>query len=203
MPNYCNNLLIIEGPWNDIESFRENAREEDSVLSLNKFESTGIAKEGLSSFWTKIDACEPTLTKHSKWPRFSEEELKQMKSDIENVLLSSLCDLVINYVNKDLGRLQYEFQTAWSPYNKLTSCVMSSSYPKLTFNLYYAERGVEFLGHRLTRNGETTVIIEECLSPSLDELRQEQEDNSEQDFYEKHFPQYDWCLFYPLWEKSG
>jgi len=77
----------------------------------------------------------------------------------------------------DGTRLTYRFQTAWSPFSANVLVAMSDMFPKLEFELKFAERGAGFYGCLRASDGEVTKetsgkVTEADIEPNTGEPRE-------------------------------
>ena len=152
MPNHVSQDLWVRGDSVSLIEFKEFAKEDDHLLSANKFipyptiyaEMDKIAedeykkgnyiKDGFNSGgyeWV-------TINWGTKWGIYS-------------------CSLVIDKPGKTKGFLRYKFQSAWSPATKIIFA-MSKKFPTLEFRLKYFERGQCFQGIYLVKNEMVLVM---------------------------------------------
>ena len=143
MPNWCTNTLIISGDKKVLKRFKELAKTKKSKFSLDNFIP-----------YPKI---------------YQDVKLEPMGGDgynsydLENNLLSGYNWCINNWgtkwdvtevvLNEDLevGRLEYNFDTAWSPPKEAIEKI-ALMFPTLLFDLVYTEEGCAFEGKMIIRN---------------------------------------------------
>lgn len=169
MPNWCSNILIIEGEESLVAEFSNHAKnhivysdgEEDTLIDFNKFipypkelehkdiiECHSYQLQGLS---------EENKNNYIAQKNISKEMLKEIM--LYNLTEQNrdwigwhtmnwgtkwnakyvLCDKINN------NTLVYHFDTAWSPPNQILKA-MITKYPLLTFTMLYGEEGHFFSG---------------------------------------------------------
>lgn len=146
MPNWCENTLNISGNEKDIKKFMEQAKDEDTDLSLNKFVPMPEELESVVSP-CKEDPDRMAKYGYNDWYDWSIGEWGT-KWDVEAELIYG-----------DEGYLHYTFDSPWSPPIKWLKKV-SAMYPDLNFSLKYDEPGMGFMGIAKARNGE---VDDRCL----------------------------------------
>lgn len=129
MPNWCSNVLEINGDNEDIQKFyNENRIEEDD--DENDIQKTELSFRNSVPFskgsWDYNEAVQIWGT---KWDA----------SDVE--------------VNIEEDNLTYNFQTAWAPPREWLEKV-ATKYPQLHFTLDYEEPGMDYLGKLVFEDGE-------------------------------------------------
>lgn len=160
MPNHVEQDLIITGNTELIKEFIEFAREDDNILSANKFipypEQYRILDElghrlsklaidakgrGISTIFTDgfnsggYEWC--CKNWGTKWGLYSA------------TIISS------KFTNKN-GRVKYFCKSAWSPALPVFDA-MSKKFLDLKFDIKYFERGMGFQGHYTCYHGDTII----------------------------------------------
>jgi hypothetical protein len=146
-PNHCGNLLVIKGKAALLKEFREFARgkgpawngvvdeKKDSPLDLHKF--VPVPPEVLNA--KKNNRSDAFSSGGYEWC-CSNWGTKWGVYDIELTELK--------------GALQYQFLTAWAPFNVSVLMAMSERFLELEFELKYAEAGMGFAGIMTASGGE-------------------------------------------------
>ena len=142
MPNYCNNLLTVTGPRDDVDAFASHAAFEDSLLSLQRFcPEPDFGAIGGRAAWYDWRV----LHWGTKWDA----------DEVDCERISATC-------------VEYDFLTAWSPpVGAIQSAALQ--WPTLTFALHYAESGADFAGMMVLRDGECLIEREGDFSAIADE----------------------------------
>jgi len=148
MPNHCDQDLFVYGDEVTLREFQEFSKERDSLLSANKYipypekykkqdEVAEIAR--LSGNYDVRDGfnsggyewcCQNWGT---KWGIYS-------------------CALKEEKFSGKRSSLKYNFESAWSPANKII-LAMGQKFPTLRFKLKYYEMGAQFKGTFEVKNG--------------------------------------------------
>jgi hypothetical protein len=129
MPNWCSNVLEVNGEDKDIKKFYEENRVEDDD------DENDIQKTELS-FRNSVPFSKGT------WDYNEAVRIWGTKWDTNDV-----------DVNIDEEYLRYNFQTAWAPPREWLEKV-AIKYPQLNFTLDYEEPGMDFMGKLVFENGE-------------------------------------------------
>jgi hypothetical protein len=158
MPNHCSQDLWVTGPTNILKEFKEFAKEVESyedgsckeiLLSANKFipypqkfididnhakianlESSTHVKDGFNS--GGYEWCIENWG--TKWGIYD-------------------CTIIRENLLKKNGTIMYQFDSAWSPANKII-LAMAKQYPLLTFKLKYYECGLAFKGILIVKDSQ-------------------------------------------------
>jgi hypothetical protein len=139
MPNWCTNELIITGPDNLLQDFRN----EQTVPSVS-----GMSVEGTSVLsLAKALPVPPRIIARDKESRLLVERWQNKnwgtKWDLE--------DAIPDFTDK--GELYFYFESAWSPPSAWVKYI-SKVYPELTFVLTFDEPGYDFAGKEVYRKGK-------------------------------------------------
>lgn len=156
MPNWCNNVLILEGEHEElIKFYNDNKKIEDEILKS-----------------------ELSLDKSVPMPEniYRGNLTTEQKNSIENWYNWSLSnwgtkwdatDVFIedkeNIINNKLNKMKYYFLTAWSPPIQWFSSIIQI-YKNIKFEFDFIEEGMDFAGKIIVENGN--VVFEEEYSPS-------------------------------------
>ena len=126
MPNHCDNTLVITGPDVDIRRFIH-------ITKCDEKEPYVIAQH------MPI----PDDFKGDGWYAWCVDNWGTKWGDYETELFKDATDEAI-----------FHYLTAWGPYSTDFLQKISEPFPTLTFLMQYEERGMEFLGVVVVRNGE-------------------------------------------------
>lgn len=135
MPNWCDDILTIHGPEEDLEKFRAKLRtltDDTPRLSFDALHPMPEEEEDNWHEWRLVNW-------GTKWD-ITDNELGELPS------------------SDSPGLLEYGFSTAWSPPIALVQ-KLNEDFPSLTFRLVYAEPGVCFAGMYEAKGDE--IITEE------------------------------------------
>ena len=142
MPNHVMNTLNVTGPQQDIEAFKEFARQDKELLDLNKFvpmpDEIKTSESSNQNTWS-------TTHWETKWGTYNTERSEP-----------------------DDTTLDYYFNTAQSPFGDQVMETMSKRFPTLLLKLSYEEPGMAFAGHCTAQNEE--IIESESHEMTLEEL---------------------------------
>jgi hypothetical protein len=168
MPNHVANELVITGEPSTLEDFARTARELPvqwkgspkpevfNRLELSQFVHPELAKRGqeLSIPYSDLAGGGPMgydwCIKNwgTKWGAY---------------------DCI--YASQEIhgpGKISYQFNTAWSPFNPEVSLAMSKLFPTLRFELNYFEPGMAFKGTRIWNDAEG-IVSDECTNFDWDQ----------------------------------
>jgi len=183
MPNWCSNVLVVNGKDKEIEKFKKDAKGKDrygreTVLNEEVFfpypqefkdldlkaeewrkKADDYAKSlGLDRFW-----CGDKMKKEDR-DKFIKENGEEPKDGFNQGGYGwcvanwgtkwGFCDAEISHEEK--GVLTYFFTSAWSPPVGLVA-KMGEKYPNLRFELDYDEPGCAFKGKFVMEGGELIV----------------------------------------------
>ena len=162
MPNWCTNKLIVTGEDTLVDEFKNTAEGPDAqVYGLDMASDENIENSALSF--------------HSLVP-IPDETLKGSYSgdgyDAEIRLWGCKWGACYAELEEDSGRLQYSFDTAWSPPIPLLLAA-SDRFPELTFDLQYEDSNVDMFGRIEVRNGNVVRQIDwdaECEPSAKDKV---------------------------------
>jgi len=169
VPNWCYNNLRIIGDFDVLNAFKNKYKSKKTAIDFNKV----ISNEKDKHKWIK------------KWKELSKKE-KERWNKIENngfetywFNKSGYDWNIDNWGTKWNAKihepiynnnvLEYSFQTAWTPPEKVIEKLIKEN-PKLKFYLYYEEEGNGFLGNLEGENGE--IILKECFDCSSIECKE-------------------------------
>lgn len=188
MPNWCNNTLIITGPEDKIQEFKERANaygpdyaepewknslpkqtKEKNLLSFHAFvpvprdiqaRTYGGEHESRSvDSWN--DQTDEHWLENEKLPCGYEWEIENWgcKWGACNVRL----------YNRELGEpLEYAFETPWGPPEEFLDKV-SEMYPELKFHLNFSEEGMYFEGRLVYTKGDSLEKTYKKMEATLEE----------------------------------
>lgn len=175
MPNHASNMLTITGPAADVARFRENAKGYGPAWD-------GKVIEKKPENLLKLD-----LNQFVPIPAKVLNAKKSKNSDAFNSGGYEWCcnnwgtkwgayDIEVDD-DPDDTRLTYRFQTAWSPFSAKVLVAMSAMFPKLEFELKFAEIGAAFYGCLRASGGEITeetsgALTETDIEPNTGEPRE-------------------------------
>jgi len=181
LPNWNSNTLEVEGLAEEIERFKEKAKDGDQLISLQKLYpmpdelnidcmtvSGDDKDEGSKKLW---EAQQSNLKKygHKDWYSWRIQHWG-VKWDLGEVYVCS----------EEAPRTVYQFDTAWSPPTAAFNRI-SKDFPKLRFTLDYQEGDMGFEGRYICQNGR--VIMDDCHDyvPEYDEEPDDNINGSEKD----------------------
>jgi len=174
MPNWCENILEISGPAEDIKRFKEFAgSEENECLDANKFipypEEYKKQDEIVRNMREKEDALRE-MADYNKMDSYQQRyfDFKNPRNswNMKDGYNSGGYEWNINnwgskwnFCQPELfdegeTHLWYSFESAWSPLCQVI-IKMAEMFPTLSFVYKYAEPGVGFAGMLRCKNGET------------------------------------------------
>ena len=193
MPNHCANFLQIGGTQTDILQFKDLVGDlnlANLIPHINPADYTKACDQNSDLVERKF----PNAWCGTKWGAYDTTSKiippDISPSDLELDLCSDIIGLIYQYVAPT--HLEYRFTTAWSPWDTNCSIIISKIFPRLDFQLYFAERGTDFYGCHTFRNGsvkEDTFSLGNqlmCSEKSIDEL--------DEDEFAQVFPQYSHLL---------
>lgn len=225
--NHCRNLLLVSGPSEDINTFKEKAKgrihekdEEENLLILDHFRPENVAEYSpmmiiyreMQQRWTGTRWNAYDVTCQEREPKFLQSWNVEEEAQIRNVLdnqniVPGLVVLIFEFTKEKFQTLEYTFSTAWCPYNIFASNSLSTPFPTLQFDLHYAEQGRAFVGHRRTVKGKTEYNQHYDLSVILNNYHKKHSESEDlqinQTLLHELFPDLNWNLYYPLWDTSG
>ena len=163
MPNWCDNVLVIENlVQGEIQELEQAARSENFCEFIapspdwnntpNEDGELPVVDQRFQgvSWWSDGE-------QDLRWLDWNNENWGSKWGDCEGSVESS----------KEAGTLTYDFQTAWSPLNENFLRALSLKYPQSLITLKHLESGNDFIGATIARNGR---VIDECLDfSSLEE----------------------------------
>ena len=149
MPNWCINKLNIVAPSKEkMAEVAEAIRSDEEPLSFEKISPMPESLKGTTSpsrngsdvsvadSMTRItEVLNGTVKDYNDWYEFNLGEWGT-KWDVKAVMVES---------GTPDNQMTMEFQTAWSPPNKILEKLMDR-FPDVDFELYYLEPGMEFAG---------------------------------------------------------
>lgn len=190
MPNWVDTALRVTGPKEVLARFKEDARTDESPISINKLYPMPKELEGTRSptkivtqeeydayierknsdklEGVKVSGGGPITQEMSD--RFMKEYGANNWYDWKNNSHSTKWDLCDAYLYEDSeDELKYSFNTAWSPAENAWIKI-SGNYPELLFETYIEEESNDFNGRQDFQAGEK--VFEELYShiPRDDEL---------------------------------
>ena len=146
MPNHCDNTLVITGPDVDIRRFIHITKCDDKKPYVIS-QHMPIPDEFKGDGWYAW-CCTNWGT---KWGDYDTQLFKDVPDEAT-----------------------FHYLTAWGPYSDDFLQKISEPFPTLTFLMQYEERGMEFLGVTVVRNGE--VLFADSTEPDLPEYNEDNED---------------------------
>jgi hypothetical protein len=171
MPNWCDNTLTISGTKEDLEEFKNKAKTDKEVLSLNNF--VPMPKE------LDIDSGSFSGDKKTEMEKIYKENEKKYgyKSWYEWCVENwgtkwEVMDADI--LNEEDDYIDYRFDTAWSPPTEWLQKVAKQN-PNLNFKLVYREDGMGFMGADYYEGGElvNNVMIDDSYDTIAQQLTSE------------------------------
>lgn len=164
MPNWNNNILVVKGKKEDLDSFKAKYK---GTFTDNKKDITWLD-------FTKIISNQEDINKWKpKWKKLSAEEQTKWSNDFNHYWFNKSGhtwqntnwgtkwnpDVSEPQLNKDLV---YVFDTAWSPCDKIV-LELIKKHPELEFELQFEEWGMCFMGEITGKDREVlTDITEDC-----------------------------------------
>ena len=156
MPNWCNNVLEIKGEEEELNRFKEFAKDGERLLSNTKFIPYPKERQEM------IEEYNNNKTLQENWNNGDMYWFNRggyewcinnwgTKWNITNIYLD---------IKKQL--LEYSFDSAW---NSIEPVIyeMGKMFPLLTFDLHWEESGVGIQGHLLIEKGcYSRSFIKEC-----------------------------------------
>ena len=170
MPNWCENVLTINGPAEDVQKFKQDGYLDDGqILSAEKFLPT--PKESLDKNELKkyiLDGLEQLKRAHPENPHLLEFIKECEMTDPDEFpnhdwyswrcsfwgTKWDLCGFSISkeeWLDSDANEIT--FNTAWSPPKPLFDFI-AMLYPTLSFKLAYIEEGLRFSGYTIWEHGD-------------------------------------------------
>ena len=144
MPNWCQNTLSITGNKRDLTRFKKKAEDtgadSKTFLSLNNFVPMPKELEGTTS------PCEPNTELRAKYGFDNWYDWHIANWGIK-------WDVEANKKQEGSNWIKFHFDSPWAPpINAIIT--ISKMYPELTFEIEYAEPGMNFAGRSIYKNGE-------------------------------------------------
>jgi hypothetical protein len=157
MPNHCEQDLVITGTTDQLKAFQEFAKEDNNLLSENKFI--------------------PYPEKFRLLDDKAKVEREKGNYDIKDGFNSGgyewciknwgtkwgIYSCVITYekfdYKKNVGKIKYTFKSAWSPASLIINA-MSKKFPELDFQLQFFEFGVGYCGKYYVKNSDVYLTEE-------------------------------------------
>jgi hypothetical protein len=176
MPNWCDNVLTVEGPREALDRFR------DAVKSQPLEATDGNGDRGVeNSSDLSLERIIPTPEEMLTSKGFEEDGWYHWRINNWGTKWDVDAKLI-----EDGDRLIYEFSSAWSP-PQFAIETASQQYPELTFTIEFDESGVDFWGYCVFRGGE---LIEDDGGPSITTVRSDDPNLDEDDRWE-YLPLFD------------
>ena len=170
MPNWCENVLTVNGPVEDIQRFKQDGYLDDGqILSAEKFLPTpkesldkNELKRYLSEWMEQLKRARPEnphllefinegeMTDPDEFPN---HDWYSWRSSFWGTKWD-LCDLSVSkeeWLESDANEIS--FNTAWSPPIALFDFI-AKQYPTLSFKLAYLEENCWFSGYSIWENGK-------------------------------------------------
>ena len=152
MPNHCEQDMYVTGDVESLKAFLEFAKEDDHILSANKFI--------------------PYPEKYKEMDRIAEEYGKAHPDDWRNRPKDGFnsggyewccqnwgtkwgiydCTITSQKLTGKKGKLSFTFQYAWSPALRVIDA-MSEKFPTLHFKVKYFEGGMGYQGTYVVQGG--------------------------------------------------
>lgn len=170
MPNWCENVLTINGPAEDVLKLKQDGYLDDGqILSAEKFMPTlneGLDSNDIKRFLSvwfetliKIYPNNPHLFEFIKEcemtdpDEFPNHDWYSWRSSFWGTKWD-LCDFSVSkeeWFDSDANEIT--FNTAWSPPKPLFDFI-AMLYPTLSFKLAYIEEGLRFSGYTIWEHGD-------------------------------------------------
>lgn len=148
MPNWCRNTLYVKGDLEKVKDFVEYAKGEEEEDE----ETEPLDEEQFIPVPDNVERHED--------PELMSREMYKWKCSNWGTKWG-FCRPTsgsISLIGSDEGSIRYSFDTAWSPPEPLIKA-MGKEFPTLTFELRYAETGMDFMG--ILRIEENEVVRDE------------------------------------------
>lgn len=150
MPNWCYNELVVSGDAKQLAKFKKKAHrpaddeQDETDLSLaNLYPEPDYNKVKVLPTFPKIVGNNDPVEPSQAWWDWRVQHW------------GTKWDITAELVDDDEERLQYQFDSAWSPPVAWLEKV-AKDFPKLDFRLKYEEEGVGFLGVAKAHAGVTS-----------------------------------------------
>ena len=198
MPNWCENILKINGIKKDIEKFYNENKNEDENEELDFYKCIPMPDK---IFKGNLGIEERKLYGDNNWYDFNIKNFgtKWNVSDAEFIMIeiidkesafNTIKTIYLKTMEKDhtlqLGNIikkffveheaKYNFLTAWSPPISWVAAI-SEKYPNLKFTLDYVEYGCDFRGTETFENGELTNQLIETIDGYIYKKNKSEIDN--------------------------
>lgn len=157
MPNWCNNVLVVEGTKKDRDNFVKDVKSENTTLDFEKIIPYQDFLDKKKSEWNKLSKDEK-----KKWidKDFTDDGFQMWAFNnggynwcVDNWGTKWNAD--VGDAREDNDKLIYVFVTAWSSPEPIVKTLIEK-YPNLSFYLEYEETGMCFGGELSGKNGEIT-----------------------------------------------
>ena len=147
MPNWCSNVLEVEGPERVLTAW------------VNSIERNAGSNVGLFGTFVK--------------PEYNEDESNWWHAHIN--MWGTKWDVEINNLHWDkyVDGVTLVFDTAWSPPLEWLE-VMCVNWPSLIFKIAFEEQGMDFMGYAIFKDGESWSADSDCAVWEYSEDREKQ-----------------------------
>lgn len=157
MPNWCQNILLVKGNPDDVQSLLDTVEDGETKLSLNKIVTCPEELKSVSAPQRDPEQSEILVAKYGAkdWYDWSVKNWGT-KWDVTATIYSDSCERIPGYstVKQPTDRIvKFEFDSAWSPPVGAIS-TLAKQFPKLDLYLTYDESGCDFSGYNMYSKGE-------------------------------------------------
>jgi len=143
MPNWCMNELVVTGPTEQVQAFRDLAAgEEHNYTNQPHGDDNKKTRSSVLSFHRLDPVPADVLCKPYHEVGYH-REVDHWGCKWGSCAAEILCE----------DPLTYRFDTAWNPPHELMKTV-ASKFPELTFTLHFEEPGMVFQGAYVFKNGK-------------------------------------------------
>jgi len=169
MPNHCENDLLIEVPYDEDQTDEQRTEFLQAFIQRAAIQSPDQAYEFKPGEWEKVSGeknprpFEGTLLSYHRFiPVPPEIQAEEYGAHPESIGYKWCCenwdtkwdayDISLNTHEMRYSMIEYEFQSAWGPPEKVVA-EMARQFPHLEFKHTFFERGAEFSGERIYKEG--------------------------------------------------
>lgn len=157
MPNWCDNILTVEGAPDDVRAFVECVKDGDEPLSFERLVPTPPAM-------TDED------TAKALGRRSVGDSDRRAMPDWYNWRVANwgtkwdACDASLSDYTEGDTNAEYHLNTAWAP-PEMWLVTVAKMFPRLRFTLRFVEEGLDYAGYTVFRGAQASSF--ELTPPSL------------------------------------